>query len=117
MPASARQPRYRYTVGRCRRCGAFELHRSQARTLIQKLARKFTPLVPLRCPACGSRTLRLAAAAEARPAPPPVREDVPQLSRRERRRRRRLRRRITAAAWVIGAALTAGTLGYMASLG
>jgi len=117
MSAAATQPRYRYTVGHCRRCGAFELHRSRPRTALHKLARKLTPLVPLRCPACGTRTLRLPSAAAKRPEVPPERQLAPPVSRHERRKRRRLRRRLTAFVWFAGAAITAGTLGYIASLG
>ena len=111
--------RHRYTVGQCGRCGAFELHRTSARTFAQKLVKTLTPLVPMRCPACGTRTLRLPAAAKPRPSPPPAREPVrsPPHSRRERRRRRRVRRRIRAAVWLLGAAATAAALGYYASLG
>ncbi|MBS2027859.1 MAG: hypothetical protein JST54_08160 [Deltaproteobacteria bacterium] len=110
--------RHRYTLGACRRCGAFELHRTQARTLLHKLAKRLTPLVPMRCPACGTRSLRFASAAAARPSPPPERaQTAPIHSRRERRRRRRMRRRLTAVAWVVGSAAVAAALGYVASIG
>jgi len=109
--------RSRYTIGRCRRCGAFELHRCQPRTAWQRSMKRLTPLVPMRCPACGTRTLRLAAAAHPRPAPPPALGQIPQPSRHARRQRRRLRRRLNAAAWVLGAAATAGVLGYLARRG
>lgn len=105
----------RYTLGHCRRCGAFELHRTRAKTLAHQLATALTPLVPLRCPACGTRTLRFPSAAKPRPDAPGVlivSKRVRASSRRAARKRRRMARFVAFYGVVLS---IAAAMGYFAS--
>ena len=117
MVAALAQPRRRsrYTQGRCARCGAYELHRTRARSVGEKLALWVSPLVPLRCPACGQRALRWPSAAAPRqeaPALQVVPRRIRASSRRRQRRMRRLARLVAFYALVMSLAAAAG---YFAS--
>ena len=102
--------RPRYTEGRCRRCGAAELHRSRQRSRLERAIGFVLPLEPMRCPACGHRRLRLSSAAR----PLIVEEPAVAQNRHQRSEARRRRKQIEIAAWVGAAGLVAAALAYLA---
>lgn len=113
--AQPRSRRSRYTQGRCSRCGAYELHRSRAKSFGEKLVSLGTPLVPLRCPACGTRTLRLPSAVEPRREAPAL-QVLPRRQRASSRRRaRRMRRMARFIAFYAAVLSLAAAMGYFAS--
>ena len=111
----------RFSRGRCTSCGSYELHRSRPRTPLERFLRSTTPLIPVRCPACGRRELRSQEVAEPRivadptPSPPVGHQHSARASpsRRGRRRRRALRRKI---AIFVGSIALAAAVGYMAGV-
>lgn len=111
MSTGVEPARPRYTEGRCKRCGAAELHRSRKSSRVESVVSALLPLAPMRCPACGDRRLRLRSAARPLVVQPPP---APALNRRERAQARRARHRLQVAMWVGGAGLLAAALGYLA---